>query len=148
MKNLIACAVAITVLAGLSSAAQQRDPELDMLFDQYQTAFNKGNAKALASLYADDAIRLAADNPPVTGQAAILQMFEKQFAGEWKGTKLSITRGRAQSVAANVRLEEGTFEVTGGKEGPQRGRYLITLVRRGVPWNIAGLAAIPATPAK
>lgn len=149
MKRLTVSLAAISVaVAAVALAAQQRDAEMDKLIEQYQAAWNKGDVKSLAALYAEDAIRLGGDTQPVRGRQAIQQMFEKQFASEWKGTKVSITPGRTQSVSADVRLQEGTFELTGGTEGPQRGRYLNTLVRQGGQWRIAGLAAIPQMPVK
>ena len=44
------------------------------------TAFNKADANALAELYSVDAINHQVANEPVTGKAAIHQMFATEFA--------------------------------------------------------------------
>lgn len=47
---------------------------------QWITAFNKADAAAISSLYAEEAINHQVANEPVIGKAAIKQMFETEFA--------------------------------------------------------------------
>lgn len=136
---------AILLTAG--ALAQQSDPALDKLIADYQTAWAKADAKALAALYTDNALRLS-DGQLVRGRQEIQAMFEKNFAGPWKGTKVTITAGRKEAIGgADVRLVEGTFEVSGPTGPPLRGRFLNTFVRQGGQWKIAGLSAMTQTPA-
>ena len=146
MKTLVAIVLAV-VVAGAGVAARQGDPNVNRLVEQYQTAWNKGDAKALAALYSQTAIRMQPEGP-VAGRAAIEQMFTKNFAEIWKGTKLTLKAGRTQKVTADVSILEGTYEVAGGAGAPQRGRFLNTLVREGAEWKLASVTPVPETPAK
>jgi ketosteroid isomerase-like protein len=42
--------------------AQRADPELQKVIEQYEQAFNKGDAKAIAALYTPDALLLTMRN--------------------------------------------------------------------------------------
>jgi uncharacterized protein (TIGR02246 family) len=150
MKTLMGCVVALAILAGLPLLAQQKDADLDRLVQEYTSAWNKGDAKALAALYADDAMRTGEQpGEVVAGKQAIEQFHMKNLAGPGKGTKITINPGRTQSITPDVRSQEGTWSLSGGKEGPQRGHYLNTVVRQGGTWRIAVIASTPeATPAK
>lgn len=146
MRKLVEVMLAIVVLACVTTLAQTKtDPGIDQLLADYQAAWAKADAKGLAALYAQNAIRMGPEGA-VVGRQAIQKMFEQNFAGAWKGTKVTITGGRLESVSADVRVHEGTFAVSGGSGAPQKGRYLNTLVRQGNAWRIAGLAPIPETP--
>ena len=148
MRTLVVSALAVLLLAGSGAVAQQNDPNLEKLLEQYQMAWNKGDAKALAALYTQTALRLPPEGPALSGRAAIEKSFVQNFQGAWKGTKLTLKAGRTQEVAPNVRIQAGTYEVSGGTAGPQRGRYLNTVVREGNDWKLASVAPVPDTPAK
>ena len=101
------------------------------------------------SRYADHAMR--SDNNPmnvqmVAGRQAFQDYYTKGFSGDAKGTTLSVTPGRTQTIAPDVRVQEGTWQVTGGPQGSQRGRYLNTYVRQGGEWKIASVATFPEMP--
>ena len=145
MKSFIFGLLGAVMLAA-GALAQQSDPALDKLIADYQTGWAKADAKGLAALYTDNALRLA-DGQLVRGRQEIQAMFEKNFAGPWKGTKVTIASGRTEALGADVRLVEGTFEVSGPTGPPQRGRFLNTFVRQGGQWKIAGLSAMTQTPA-
>lgn len=144
MKKTLGLLLAVVMLAGSGMLAQQQDADMDRLVQQYMSAWNKGDANALAALYAENAMRTAPDQM-VVGKQAIQAFHAKNLAGEAKGTRLTVKPGRTQSVDADVRVQEGTWEITGGT-GPQRGRYLNTVVRQGGEWKIAAIATIPETP--
>ena len=146
MRKLVGGMLAMVVVASIATMAQTKaDPGIDQLLSDYQAAWAKADAQGLASLYTQNAIRMGPEGA-VVGRQAIQKMFEQNFAGAWKGTKVTITGGRLESVSADVRVHEGTFAVSGGSGLPQNGRYLNTLVRQGAQWRIAGLAPIPETP--
>lgn len=147
MKTLVAGVLAVVMLAGAGVSARQADPDLDSLLQQYQSAWNKGDAKSLAALYSQNAVRMQPTGAPLVGRAAIEQYFVQGFAGTLKGTKLSLKAGGTQRVNADVRIMEGTYEVTGGTGAPQRGRYLNTVVREGGQWKLASVAPVADTPA-
>jgi uncharacterized protein (TIGR02246 family) len=147
MTKLVARIIGMMVITCVTTMGQQKlDPGVEQLLADYETSWAKGDAEGLASLYTQNAIRMGPEGP-VVGRQAIQTMLERNFSGVWKGTKVTITGGRIESVSADVRVHEGTFEVSGQTGAPQKGRYLNTLVRQGAQWRIAGLAPIPETPA-
>jgi uncharacterized protein (TIGR02246 family) len=146
MKRILGCLAAIAIVAGSSMAAQQKDAELDRLVQQYVAAWNKADVKGLVALYADNSMRTGPTTDVVVGKPALQKYYEASFATTAKGTTLSVTQGRTQNVSPDVRVQEGTWQVTGGNEGPQRGRYMNTIVRIGGVWRLAAIAAIPDTP--
>lgn len=146
MKTAVAGILAVVMLAGAGVGARQTDPDLAKLLEQYQLAWNKGDATALAALYTQNALRMQTTGAPLAGRAAIEKFFAQSFAGAWKGTKLVLKAGRTERITADVRIQEGTFEVTGGTGARQRGRYLNTVVREGTEWKLASVAPVPETP--
>jgi uncharacterized protein (TIGR02246 family) len=145
MKRVIGM-VAVLCLVGLTSAlGQQADAEMQKLTDQYVAAFNKGDVKALGALHTADTIRVTQTGELIVGRAAVEQDFTAGLAGPLKGAKLAVTPGKVQSLSADVRVTEGTYEVT-GSGGSQKGRYLNTLVRQGGQWRLASMATISTTP--
>lgn len=120
MRTLVVSALAIVLLTGAAATGRQSDPDLNRLIEQYQTAWNKGDAKTLGALYSQNAMRTQTNGAPLAGRAAIEQFFAKNFAADWKGTKLTLKTGRTQEVNPEIRIQEGTFEVSGGTGGPQR----------------------------
>ena len=145
MRTLVAGLIGLAVLAGGTARAQASDPGIDKLIADYQVAWGKADAKGLAALYAENAIRLA-DGQLMRGRQEIQAMFEKNFAGPLKGSKVVIKNGRTESIGPDARVVEGTFEVTGPTGPPLRGRFLNTVTRQGGQWRISGLAAMSETP--
>lgn len=147
MTRLAACMFAFVILAGMGAGAQQDDAGVTELLERYQSAWNKGDAKALAALYTEKAIRIAGYAEPLAGRTSMEQSFAKNFAGPWKGTTLTIRPERTERLSPDVRLQEGTYQLAGPAGEPQRGRYLNTLVREDGQWKHAGVALIPFTAA-
>jgi uncharacterized protein (TIGR02246 family) len=146
MKGLMGCVVALALVAGAPLAAQQKDAELDKLVQQYVAAWNKADVKGLVALYTDNSMRTGPTDVVVVGKGELEKYYQTSFATTAKGTTLTVTPGRTQNVSADVRVQEGTWQVAGGTDGPQRGRYMNTMVRVGGSWRLAAVAAIPDTP--
>ena len=125
-------------------AAQKPDADIEALTRSFEQAFNRADAKGVAALYTKDAVQLTPDGQLLTGQAAIEQHHAKLFAGSAKGAKLALKPGRTHEVTSDVRISEGTYQVTGGSM-PGTGRYVNTLVRQGGQWRLASVVVVPAT---
>lgn len=148
---VLAASIAV-VGAGLAPAsAQTKDPALDKLAADWAAAFAKGDAKTLASFYTETAVRASQEAGTMVGRAAIEKEFVANFAGPWKGAKITIKVGSTHPVGTDIAVNEGTWEVSGtgpdGKPMTLRGTYLNTLVKRAGAWVIAGNAAVPLAPA-
>lgn len=151
----LACAAAIGLLAtGASTAsAQATDPALDKLVADWAAAFHKGDAKALAGFYTENAVRVTPEAGKVVGRSAIEKEFVTNFAGPWKGAKIAIKLGSTQAVSADIAVNEGTYVVSGlhGPDGksipPVSGSYINTIVKKNGAWMLASNAAVLPQPA-
>lgn len=100
----------------------------------YVDAFNKADAKALAAMWAPEAVY---SNPitdeEVTGRDAI----EKQFAGifaDAKGARLESTTLTIEFVSPNVAIEQGVAKVILPNESPEESRYSAVYLKSGGQW--------------
>lgn len=130
------------VFAALPASAQEPSKQdVQKVIDEYTSAWAKGDARGIAMMYTENALRVDGEGHVFAGRAEIQKHFEQNFAGPWKGTTIRITAGRQQSVRPDVTVAEGTFEVSGkdpaGKPMVRKGRYLNTLVREGGRWLLA-----------
>ena len=137
---LVIAAAVVTLAPAL--AAQKPDADMEALTRSFEQAFNKGDAKAIAALFTKEAMQLAPDGQLLTGQSAIEQHHAKVFGGPAKGARLALKPGRTQEVTSDVRITEGTYQVTGGTM-PGSGRYMNTLLRQGGQWRLAGVVVVP-----
>jgi uncharacterized protein (TIGR02246 family) len=119
---------------------QKADAGVEQLVKDYESAFNKADAKALTALYTDDAIHLGDDNRVISGRAAIEQFNRESLAD--RPPTLTVRPGRTALVTADVAVTEGTYELADG----ERGVYVITAVRRDGQWKLASVVAVPNTP--
>lgn len=119
-------------------APQKSDPAEQLLSD-YQTSFNKNDAKALAALYTENALRLGLNNEVLQGRAAIEQFYIRNFAGT--PGRLSIQTGRTQVITPDVAVLEGRYEVAGTTG--IHGIYIVTAVRQNGRWKLASVVPVP-----
>jgi uncharacterized protein (TIGR02246 family) len=136
---------AALVVLGLCPAlsAQKSDPEMQAFIDQYRNAWNAADAKALAAFYTPDALRIGLTGQLLVGRDAIQRGYGFTLAGPLKGTRMSVQMIYTEALTPDVRLLHGTYEVSGGAIGAQRGKFLNTLVRRGGQWLFASVAILP-----
>ena len=118
-------------------AAQNSGSEIERLTTGYEAAFNKGDAKALAALYAADAVRLGLNDERIWGRAAIEQFYVTTVGAT--RPRLTIRPGRTQLLSPDVAVTEGTYEVGDGGSGV----YVITAVRQDGEWRLAAVVPVP-----
>lgn len=104
-------------------------PALERVLRDYETAWRKGDAKALAELFAEDGFVLQNGRAPVRGHAAIAQAYAGQGGGTLK------LRALAASAADTVAYIIGAYGY--GDAPGDMGKFTLTLRRaRGGPWLI------------
>jgi uncharacterized protein (TIGR02246 family) len=147
-RSIVASVAAALLLGILTTAhAQNVDAELKKLAEDFSQAWAKGDAKGIAALHTQDAIRLPGDGTVVTGRAAIEQNYVPALSGPFQGSKLAIRANPAKQVTPDVYVGEGTYQVTGTAippGAPSSGQYLNTYVRQGGRWLIASSVVIPS----
>jgi uncharacterized protein (TIGR02246 family) len=124
---------------------QQHDARISALLRDYEAAFNRGDAKAIAALYTSDAWRATPDGRLIVGQAAIQSDYEVAMAGPMKGAKGTLHHGKTRAISPDVSLVEGTYEVT-MSSGTIKRRYLNTLIRQGEQWRLVSAVFIAELP--
>ncbi|WP_115572188.1 YybH family protein [Xanthomonas campestris] len=104
-------------------------PELDRVLRDYERAWRKGDASALAALFAEDGFLLQSDRPPIRGRAAIQAAYEGSSGGPLR------LRSFGFSAEGNVAYIIGAYGY--GDAPGDMGKFTLTLHRApGKPWLI------------
>jgi len=148
---LLMLTAAPALRAQMVSAADQT--VLDNIAKSYETAWAKGDAKAIAALFAADGKVLGADGNSVSGRAAIEKDLATQFAGPLKGSAIKIvTVGGGWALRPDVAIEHGTYEIHVGKDLAQAGVWMVTDAKGKDGWQLAATSSFvpqaPPPPAK
>ena len=151
LKRTLMSAVVLVLCAVPMPAQSAKNPEFQKIADAFVAAWNKGDAKALAALHAENCITSGGDTGQLVGRAAVEQDMTKAFAAELKGTKLVVRPSNERTINPDLGVTSGTWEVTGPTPPPPgaltKGLYINTLVKQGGKWLIASSVAFPP-PAK
>jgi ketosteroid isomerase-like protein len=102
-------------------------PELARVLTDYETAWSRKDARALAALFAEDGFVLPSGHPPVRGRAAI----EKYYTGQ--GGPLAL-RAFAFATEGNVGYILGAYAREKG--APDAGKFTLTLRKDAGRWWI------------
>jgi uncharacterized protein (TIGR02246 family) len=109
-------------------------------------AFNKGDVKAVAAFWTEDATYIDQDGREYNGRPAIEKQYAKVFAAQ-KGAKLDIHSTRSKMVTPDVLLNDGVTEVTPADGGPPTTtRYSAVLVRKDGEWYLQSVRDSEAAP--
>ncbi len=119
----------------------------------WKSAYNAGDAAAVAALYAEDAVLSAPGEHPLRGKSAISEYFTKKVA-EFSAAGLTVADAPMGDVAASGDLgfQWATYRVT-DKSGAlvDAGKLLTLFGRRNGKWMIIGDTwnsdALPGVPA-
>src|SRR6476469_7746189 len=111
MRRTLLSSLALLLFAVPTPAQPAKNPELQKVADAFVAAWNKADAKALAALHTENAIRADTQGQVTVGRAAIEQGFTKAFAAELKGTKLVVTPGDERAVNADLAMTSGAWEI-------------------------------------
>jgi uncharacterized protein (TIGR02246 family) len=84
---------------------------------QYVTAYNAGNADAVAAIYAVDGTHTYALGFTHRGRREIANGLREMFAGPFQGTRIAISPLHIRALSADVAVEEASFSLSGLK-GP------------------------------
>jgi ketosteroid isomerase-like protein len=140
--------VGLAISVSLPAFAQQKhaaDPQisqqLDVLGQQYDAAFNNGDAVALAGIFTEDAV-LVTDTGPVYGREAI----EKYYADLFKQVHFSNQIGKRDQYSPHIIGTAGnemwfngdwslTYQVNGGGPIRLKGYSSTICVREGDAWK-------------
>jgi uncharacterized protein (TIGR02246 family) len=125
--------------AGPQEPQANAEPEGGKRAQEFIAAFNRGDAKALASFWMPDGNYVDQDGVEVKGREALEKMYENLFA-ELKGAKLTIKPLSTPILAPSVAIEEGISQINLADGGPPSlARYSAVLVKKDDVWYLESL---------
>ena len=148
IRNLLLTLVGLVISIAVPAFAQQKnapDPKLHEEFiatdKKFDDGFINGDAAALAAFYAEDAVIIPHDGPPIYGREAI----QKHFVDMFK--KLHFIKHMSQPEEYSPHVIglgnefwttgefDQTFQVENGSPLRIKGHYITILVREGDAWK-------------
>ncbi len=117
----------------------------------FAEAFARGDARAVAEGYSDDADIVRPNQPPVVGRAAIQAFYEQMFAGPLKGVAKTTTVDRIRFVTATVAVVDSSYTLDRDEPALHaRGASLTVLLKRdGRWWTVLSRSyRLPAEPGR
>jgi len=141
MCGLAALAFGLTIMVERvpARADEQKDKLLEAAnkgkrVKEFITAFNSGDAKAVAGFWTPEATYTDEVGNVIRGRPALEKLYEKVFADR-KGAKLAIHVQSAKLLTPDVGIEEGITEVTPADGGPpSAARFTAVLVKKDGEW--------------
>jgi ketosteroid isomerase-like protein len=113
--------------------SSQRDPTLaDQLESQWTSAYNAGNAPALAAPYNNDAVLSTRPTGRIEGKEALEGFWKDDFGGGKPTTKLALTD---VYLAGDLAHLEGEYEVA-DRGQMTKGHYVQLWMQDGDAWRI------------
>lgn len=131
LRFLSTLAVALALFAPAASAAPPSTDEVNTALKPLADAFNKGDAKAAAALFTEDADVISPFGVPGKGRAGAEKVIGADMAGPMKGSTNTFTAETVREIAPNVYLVDATHESQGmtGPDGKKMtGKLHLTLV--------------------
>ena len=105
---------------------------------QYEEAYNRGDAKTLAGFYSEDADYTDQDGAEVKGRDAMEKLLADNFRQN-PGAKLSITTEEVKQLTPDVKVSRGLATVTLANGTANTTRYTLVRVKKGDHWEISQL---------
>jgi uncharacterized protein (TIGR02246 family) len=140
-------ALALPAVAQTPAAGAADEAAIRKLVQQHDTARNAGDWKSMGAGFTDDADQLTSAGDWRKGRAAIEKGVAQVMAGPYKGAKYGTKIDTVRTVAPNVAVADGSFEiqnVAGG--GTRRGHISYVLVKSGGQWRVAASRSMVPTP--
>ena len=117
--------------------------ETEEQFRKYQEAYDRGDAKALASFYAEDVDYIDQDGAETRGRGEMEKLFADYFEAS-PGAKITITIEEVRQLAADVQVNRGTATVTAPSGLTNSTRYVAVLAKKNDGWQICQLTETAA----
>ena len=125
----------VASLASLSQAASPDETAVRAQTTSWVKAYNAGDAKAVADLYAEDAILLPPGASAAKGKAAILAFATKDIAGSKAAGAVFVVDPKTDvGVSGDMGWESGTYKVTVKGAVVETGKFLSVSRKKDGKW--------------
>ena len=146
MAALVICLIGFLVCDPLAASAQETKPAgseaeqaISASAQKFVDAFNKGDAKAIATLWTQDGEYIDELGKRTVGRAAIEKEYAEFFATN-KGATIEITINAVQQVSPDTAIEDGQSQLTlASPAATTHGQYLAIHVKQNGKWLIASV---------
>ena len=133
--GIVALVGSMTGLAYAASPASADEVAIRAQTTSWGKAYNAGDAKAVAALYADDALLLPPGASGVSGRAAILRYFTKDIAdSKAAGAVFALDPKTDVGVSGNMGWESGMYKVTVKGAVVETGKFLSVSRKKDGKW--------------
>jgi uncharacterized protein (TIGR02246 family) len=106
--------------------------------DQFVRDYNRGDSKALAALFTEDAESTEPQGERFRGRDLIERRFAETFAAS-PGVKIAIEAASIRFLSPDVAMEEGQTVITPAREGRLVRPYTALLVKRDGRWLLSSI---------
>jgi uncharacterized protein (TIGR02246 family) len=136
--GLVSSLSVIPALAAQRPFANTPTARIDELRQAFNSAYNAGNATAIADLLAEDAVWMPPGEPAVVGRSAV----ESRYAAQFSTTHSSFALNPGEiRVLANLAWLRGSYlrvdtPIAGNPSTMITGKYLMTFSRERGDWKI------------
>lgn len=115
---------------------------------RFVDAFNKGDAKLVAALWAEDGDYVDESGERTTGRDAIQKKYAEFLAAN-AGAKLELAIDAVQQISPDTTIEDGHSKLTLAAQpnSATSGRYTVVHVKRNGKWQIASVRDLPGAAA-
>jgi uncharacterized protein (TIGR02246 family) len=123
-------------------AAMSDKDMLDAQLDAFEKAWEGGDAKAIAALFATGGDFVDPSGTMFDGREAIEKRYQDLLGSMYKGTKIAITMSSSHFPSPDVAISNGDYAITGmktadGSDVPAvKGLYTNVSVKEGGEWKI------------
>ncbi len=132
-KCLFVCSVIVVTLAAVPAFAGDAS-DMAKIVASWQASFNAGNAKAIAAMYAEDAMRLPYQAPTVSGRQAIVENIQGTL--DQGIVKIELKLGASESHG-DMAWAHGTYHLmTADGATAQMGKWMNVSKKVGDGWQI------------
>jgi uncharacterized protein (TIGR02246 family) len=122
-------------LASVVHAASPDEAAIRAQTTSWEKAYNGGDAKAVAALYAEDALLLPPGASGASGRAAILEFLTKDIAGSKAAGAVFVINPKTDvGVSGNMGWESGTYKVTVKGAVVETGKFLSVSRKKDGKW--------------
>ncbi len=120
---------------GAASASSLKG-EIAEVQTAYCDAFNKGDAKTMASLFTTDADWIDDQGTVIRGRAAIQRALQDQIGGQ-KDRTLKLRLDSLRPLGTDVVVGNALSTMSGGDRSPESAAYIAVYVKQDGKWSIA-----------
>jgi uncharacterized protein (TIGR02246 family) len=133
--GIVALAGSMAGLAHAASPASADETAIRAQSTSWEKAYNGGDAKAVAALYAEDALLLPPGVPGASGRPAILAFFTKDIAAsKAAGAVFALNPNSDVGVSGDMGWESGTYKVNVKGAVVETGKYLSVSRKKDGKW--------------